>query len=275
MKTNRNKVRISDMITLNENGTLKYASSGLFQSDGKWIHPRRVIDSYEIIFMYEGTAYICEDGTEFTLRPDDVLFLEPGKEHYGFRESEEYVSFSWLHYFTEYDKYKTLPKHFHASNPAMPKTLFSQCMHIANTPGYDPICTDLYTALYIEEIICNGSAVSLSKNRLAAQVNEYVNLNIEKDLTVHSVSVRFGYHENYLSKLFKAAYGIPLSKFIVDRKLAYARTLLNTTSYTVNQISRQLSFKSENHFIKFFKYHTHVTPSEYRNSYTNIHINKE
>ena len=156
----------------------------------------------------------------------------------------------------------------------MPKTLFSQCMHIANTPGYDPVCTDLYTALYIEEIICNGSAVSVSKNRLAAQVKEYVNLNIEKDLTVRLVSEHFGYHENYISKVFKAAYGVLLSRYIVNQRLAYARALLNTTLYMVNQISRQLSFKSENHFVKFFKYHTHITPSEYRNSYTNIHINK-
>lgn len=151
------------MITLNENGTLKYVSSGLFQSDGSWIHPRGIIETYEIIFMYEGTAYICEDGTEYILHPDDVLILDPGREHYGFRVSEEYVSFSWLHFKTSCDRYKNLPKHFHASNPAMPKTLFSQCMHIANTPGYDPVCTDLYTALYIEEIICNGSAVSVSK----------------------------------------------------------------------------------------------------------------
>ncbi len=274
MKTNRNKVRISDMITLNENGTLKYVSSGLFQSDGSWIHPRVTIETYEIIFMYEGTAYICEDGTEYILHPDDVLILDPGREHYGFRVSEEYVSFSWLHLKTSCDRYKNLPKHFHASNPAMPKTLFSQCMHIANTPGYDPVCTDLYTALYIEEIICNGSAVSVSKNRLAAQVKEYVNLNIEKDLTVRLVSEHFGYHENYISKVFKAAYGVLLSRYIVNQRLAYARALLNTTLYTVNQISRQLSFKSENHFVKFFKYHTHITPSEYRNSYTNIHINK-
>ena len=249
MKTNRNKVRISDMITLNENGTLKYVSSGLFQSDGSWIHPRVTIETYEIIFMYEGTAYICEDGTEYILHPDDVLILDPDREHYGFRVSEEYVSFSWLHFKTSCDRYKNLPKHFHSSNPAMPKTLFSQCMHIANTPGYDPVCTDLYTALYIEEIICNGSAVSISKNHLAAQVKEYVNLNIEKDLTVRLVSEHFGYHENYISKVFKAAYGVLLSRYIVNQRLAYARALLNTTLYTVNQISRQLSFKSENHFV--------------------------
>lgn len=105
-------------------------------------------------------------------------------------------------------------------------------------------------------------------------MKEYVNLNIEKDLTVRLVSEHFGYHENYISKVFKAAYGVLLSRYIVNQRLAYARALLNTTLYTVNQISRQLSFKSENHFVKFFKYHTHITPSEYRNSYTNIHINK-
>lgn len=97
------------MITLNENGTLKYVSSGLFQSDGSWIHPRGIIETYEIIFMYEGTAYICEDGTEYILHPDDVLILDPGREHYGFRVSEEYVSFSWLHFKTSCDRYKNLP----------------------------------------------------------------------------------------------------------------------------------------------------------------------
>lgn len=68
------------MITLNENGTLKYVSSGLFQSDGSWIHPRVTIETYEIIFMYEGTAYICEDGTEYILHPDDVLILDPDRD---------------------------------------------------------------------------------------------------------------------------------------------------------------------------------------------------
>lgn len=262
------------MIVLYENNNLEYVSSGLFKSDGDWRHPRRIIDTYEIIFMYTGTAYICEADVNYTLKENDILILEPGKEHYGFCTSKDNVSFSWLHFRTNCEKYKNLSKNFSTSNPAALKTLFSQCLHIVNTPGYDPICADLYTAMYIEEIVYISKKILMTQNRLASQIKEYVTLNVEKGLSVKEISDEFGYHENYISQVFKNTYGVLLSKYISNQRLECANALLNTTLYTVNQISQMLSFKSENHFVKFFKYHTQVTPSEYRNIYTNTHINK-
>lgn len=262
------------MISLNKTGNLEYVSSGLFKSEGVWCHPRRIIDSYEIIFMHDGVAYICEDGIEYTLVKNDILLLEPGKEHFGFRQSEEYVSFAWLHYRTDCDKYKSFAKHIGISNSGAIKTLFSQCLHISNTPLYDSVCTDLYTALYIEELLYGIKTSSEPQNHLAARVKEYIRLNIEKDLSVAQTAAYFGYHENYLSKIFKNTYGVQLKKYISKQKTEYACTLLNTTVYTINRISQILSFRSENHFIKFFKYHMGLTPSEYRNVYTNTHINK-
>lgn len=268
------KVRISNMITLNENDKLEYVSSGLFKSDGRWCHPHRIIDTYEIIFMYDGIAYICEDNIKYTLKKNDILFLEPRKEHYGFCTSEEYVSFAWIHYRTNYDKYKNIAKHSNISNPHALKTLFSQCLHTVNTPIYNPVCADIYTVLFVEEILCNNQLDSSSKTQLASQIKEFISLNIEKDLSVKSIATHFGYHENHISRIFKSAYGILLKKYISNQKLEAAQALLTTTLYTVNQIAQILSFKSENHFIKFFKYHTQITPSEYRNFYINTHVNK-
>lgn len=262
------------MIKINGDLKLEYVSSGLFKSDGTWCHPRRIIDTYEIIFMYEGTAYICEDGIEYTLRKNDILLLTPGKEHYGFRQSEEYVSFSWLHYRSTHKDYTDFTKYFHTPNPYGLKTLFSQCLHTVNTPAYNSICADLYTALIVEEILSIVKTNSRSQNYLASQIWEYVRINIEKDLSVKTVAEHFGYHENHISRIFKGAYGILLKTYIAKQRIEYARNLLHTTLYTVKQISQMLSFKSENHFIKFFKYHTKITPSEYRNSYSNTHINK-
>ncbi len=235
--------------------------------------PTKIIDTYEIIFMYEGTAWICEDGTEYILNKDDMLFLEPSKEHYGFRTSENFVSFSWIHFHTDCEKYKNLPKYFHISNSTALKALFSQCLHIVNTPIYDNVCADLYTALYIEEIIY-GTKNFVSQNYLASQIKEYITLNTEKSICIKNIAKQFGYHENHISRVFKNAYGITLKKYIDCRKLEYSKTLLNTTLYPIGQISQMLSFKSENHFIKFFKYHTHITPSEYRNTFTATHVNK-
>lgn len=260
------------MINLNKKDSIEYISSGLFKSDGDWCHPHRTIDSYEIIFMNKGCAYICEDSENYTVKENDVLFLEPGKEHYGFRTSTDHVSFFWLHFITDSERYKHIEKHFSVSNPSALKTLFSQCLHTVNTPAYTSVCADLYTALIAEEILC--CVISAPGNYLATQIKEYISLNTDKALTVKSIAARFGYHENHISRIFKETYGVLLRDYIADRRLAHARNLLHTTLYTVDRISQILSFKSENHFVKFFKYHTNITPTEYRNAYPNTHTNK-
>lgn len=265
---------ICGMIKFDENSRLEYISSGLFKSEGEWCHPRRVIDTYEIIFMYEGVAYIREDGVEYTLKKNDVLLLEPYVEHMGFRTSEEFTSFSWLHFHTTKKEYQKLPKYFNAAEPYVLKTLFSQCLHTAHTPTYNKICSDLYTALIIEEIINIGKTSLVSKNYLASQIKEYITVNIENGISVKDVASHFGYHENHVSRVFKASYGMGLKAYISKLKLEYAQNLLLTSLYTVKQIAMLLSFESENHFIKFFKYHLNITPTEYRNNYGNTHINK-
>lgn len=263
------------MIVLNPNTNVEYISSGLFKSDGVWCHPKRVIDSYEIIFLNEGIAYICEDGIEYTVEKNNILILEPKKLHYGFRASEEFVSFSWLHFFTSKERYKLLPKQLKISEPYILKTLFSQCQHTVNTPTYNAICADLYTALIIEEILTLKKSSDLSGKYLSAQIKEWIRLNIEKDISVNSIAKQFGYHENHISRLFKSSYGTGIKTYIINMKLENAKNLLSSTVYSVKQISQILSFKSENHFIKFFKYHTKLTPTEYRNTYVNTHINKK
>ncbi len=262
------------MILLNKDENTEYSSSGLFKSDGIWCHPRRVIDTYEIIFVYEGTAYICEDGIEYELGANDILILEPGKLHYGYRESENFVSFMWLHFKICKKQHCSLPKHMHMSEPYMLKNLFAQCLHTVNTPTYSPVCADLYTALILEEIASEQKTRAYAGRQLSANIREWIRLNIEKDISVCSIARHFGYHENHVSRVFKEAYGVGLKDYIIKMKLDNAKNLLSASLYSVKQISRILSFRSENHFIKFFKYHVKITPTEYRNTYINTHVNK-
>ena len=65
-----------------ENGKyFSYDMIGEFHSSGKWIHPGRNIKSYEIILVLEGTVYIAEETREYILQKNQLLILEPFKEH--------------------------------------------------------------------------------------------------------------------------------------------------------------------------------------------------
>lgn len=261
------------MITLDSKDNITYISSGLFKSDKEWIHPKRIIDSFEIIIMYEGEAFIAEEDKEFILRKNDVLFLEPGKEHFGYKTSTAPVSFFWLHYNTDCEKYKSLPKFFNISDPYALKTLCSQLLHVANTPTYDRVSSELFCALISEEIISKSKTEDLPGNRLAIQIKEWIRINLDKPLTVKKIATHFGYHENHIARVFKSAFDTGIKEYITEIKLKAAKDMLCTTLYTIKQVAHSFGFESENHFIKFFKYHTGMTPTECRNIHINTHIN--
>lgn len=261
------------MITLNTADSLLYVSSGLFKSVGDWIHPRRIIDTYEIIIMYEGTAFICEENTEFELHKNDILFLEPGKEHFGYKKSCDFVSFAWIHFEAYGNHFKSLPKTTHIDDVFSLRTLVSQLLHAANTPNYRNTICDMLCALIAEEILFQSETEEIPGNALSVQIKEWIRTNINKNITVKQISEHFGYHENHINRVFKLSYNICIKKYITDYKIKVTKDILCNTLYTIKQIAYIYGFESENHFIKFFKYHTGMTPTEYRNTYTNTHIN--
>ena len=261
------------MVTFSSGMELSYAGSGLFKSAGQWIHPQRVIDTYEIIFMIKGEAYIFERDNKYALSENDVLLLEPNAVHGGYERTSN-VSFFWMH-FNAPVWTGEIPKLMKSGASSALKTMFSQLLHISNTPGYDAECADIACAMILKELAFESKNEIASSGSLAAELKEWIRLNINKELSVKKISDVFGYHENHISRVFKRAYGVGIKDYIVSLKIKSAESLLQTTLYTIKQISFMTGFKSENHFIKFFEYHKKMTPREYRNAFVNTHINNE
>lgn len=263
------------MITINSDINIEYEYSGLFRTEESWIHRERIINNYEIIFMLNGTAYIAEDNLKYTVNPGDFLILNPGRRHYGYKETLGGISFYWLH-FNTCEKYMAeFPKYGNPSMSGTLKNLFSQLLHTANTPGYTPACCDLLTALIAEEIRRQSGSDSNVLRPIAARIKEWVRINISSAPTVKRASAHFGYHENYIGKVFREAYGIGFKEYINQMQLENIKGYLAATDYTVKQIAHLCGFESENVCIKFFKYHTGMTPTEYRSMNFNTHMNKK
>jgi len=111
---------------------VQYASSGHFISDGQWIHPKRIINSYEIIFVLKGEVAIGEDDALYILHENELLLLEPGKCHYGLYETEN-VEFYWLHFMADE---KPPFKHFMPRESFEIKSQLKRLLHIVYSPVY-------------------------------------------------------------------------------------------------------------------------------------------
>lgn len=111
-----------------------------------WTHLSRVTDEYILYIINSGTLYIKEGDYEYELHAGDMLLLEPGYPHEGYRESScdyYYIQFS-ENTFTTFDcsKFDTIESILLAN-----KRLFYNC---------DPLSYEPYTQskLFIPKDLC-------------------------------------------------------------------------------------------------------------------------
>ncbi|MFD1417631.1 helix-turn-helix domain-containing protein [Companilactobacillus keshanensis] len=93
---------------------------------------------------------------------------------------------------------------------------------------------------------------------------EFININIYKPLNNETISNYLNMNPSYLSSLFKHETGIPLRKFIIDKKVAESKYLLRNTSMSIYDIAMSLHFSNQSHFTKSFKERTGFTPKYYQ-----------
>lgn len=108
---------------------------------------------------------------------------------------------------------------------------------------------------------------SHSKETLIRQIQKFVADNIyNPNLSVVMIAENVSLSVNYLRNIYKENTGESLSTYITNHKLEIIYELLSKTDMPIQDISDKLGFATKNYFFTFFKKHTGMTPSQYRNN---------
>lgn len=102
------------------------------------------------------------------------------------------------------------------------------------------------------------------KKDVVAYVKNYINENIENDLSLEILGEIVHLHPSYLSKIFKEVSDMNLSNYVTDVKIQRAAELLRRGDMKVQDVMRQLGYQKSQHFSKLFKKRYGITPKEYR-----------
>lgn len=243
-------------------------SSGQFVGKEGWVHPRRQLDAYEILYMIQGEASIQEELTPFTLEKGDVLVLSPELVHFGLAPSEQKVSFFWMHFTTDKpDLLGLTPScQVHAENDMLP-SLFRQLLHLCNDKDYPPEAADLAALLIVTETAVLQQNAAVRHRKILRDITEWVRLNVCAPITAAQVGDKFGYNSDYLTALFKENFGMGLKEYINEQKMKRAEEYLLTTDAPIKEIASLLGFGDANRFIKYFTYHQGISPAKFRSQY--------
>lgn len=134
---------------------------------------------------------------------------------------------------------------------------------------------------YIMEVVHNALKLQPSENlyqhidanaRLTAVFTEL----LERQFPIESPSQQFALrsakdfaaqlnvHVNHLNRAVKQITGKTTSQNIFERLTSEAKVLLRHTDWNISEISYSLGFEEPSHFNNFFKKHTDLTPSAFR-----------
>ncbi len=255
------------------NGDINFYAAGKFTSRGEWIHGETTAPTTEIIIVTDGMVKLDEAGIRYELTPGSVLTLDPNILHKGYEISAEKTSFYWIHM----DISKEIPvypakKCFTLREPYHVSILCRQMLHY-NSMGAGPDVVNHLLYVLLHELWLQSCSERGDGNALAQSIDEWIRINADRNIMAADVSGKFGYNEDYISRILKTHFGSGLRARINGHRLQLIKKLLLESDLTLSEIADTTGFGDYKLFLKFFKYHAGMTPSEFKHIYYAIHTN--
>lgn len=273
---------------------VSFLSAGNLTNEDQFLHPRRIMDSYEFISMTKGTLHIRSGTRSYRLTPGQFLLLFPGECHFGTQPSQGELSFYWTHFYLN-DEYagvygeQEASAYFHESSRPryiLPETgalsansrvnvLFVQLLDLAKRLGSFSMmqCSYAQSTLLLEltnecffrhHLLQQDEKIPLE----IADLMEWLQLNYDTSVSVAGIAEKFGYHPSYLTSLFKRCSGYTITEYLNRQRIRVAKNLLvSTPKLTLAEISEQVGIGDEKYFMRLFKRYENITATAYREAF--------
>lgn len=114
---------------------------------------------------------------------------------------------------------------------------------------------------FIKNLISNDNNVD---DEVIKKARKYIAENIEKEISVTSLSEMFYLSPNYFSRLFKKVMNEGCNEYIIKMRIEKSKYLLETTSIKSGEIANMVGYNDTNYFSLAFKKHTGMSPKSYR-----------
>lgn len=96
------------------------------------------------------------------------------------------------------------------------------------------------------------------------RVKALIDHDLAAPLRLDDLAAAAGVSRAHFARGFAASIGVTPHRYIVERRLERARTLLAASTMTIGEIARAIGFGSQSHFTAAFTRHVGVSPRTYR-----------
>ena len=106
------------------------------------------------------------------------------------------------------------------------------------------------------------------KNQKIQKSLSYMERNcLHKDFSLTAAAAESAVSDTYFRKLFREEFGVSPKRYVIERRMEYAKGLVLSGDLTVEEIATMCGYRDEKHFSVEFRKATGVPPSRFRYNY--------
>ncbi|CAH0306098.1 MULTISPECIES: helix-turn-helix transcriptional regulator [Pseudomonas] len=102
------------------------------------------------------------------------------------------------------------------------------------------------------------------KHQALSHIMLYIDQHFRDSIDQRDLAKRCGMTTFRFSRLFKEANGVGFTDYILDKRMSFAKQLLDNSQMPITSIGYEAGFKDPSYFARAFKQFVNCTPSEYR-----------
>ena len=123
----------------------------------------------------------------------------------------------------------------------------------------------LFRAL-IEELRCQVKLKN--ENELVKRIKKYVHEHLREKITLADISQSVFFSVPYVEKTFKAETGTSVIRYLIDRRIQLAKTLLLDAVLDLKAVAVKCGFSDDNFFSRSFTKNVGLSPLAYRKEHS-------
>lgn len=106
---------------------------------------------------------------------------------------------------------------------------------------------------------------NISSNNICTEAREYLANNYMKHIDMNKLASSLGVTYRHLSRIYKQETGLTITKDLNGIRIDHAKTMLENSDLSVNEIASNVGFSSASYFCKVFYEHVFLSPTQYKN----------
>lgn len=236
--------------------------------------PKGRID-YQLLYIASGKGHFFINGKEEIVTAGHMVLYRPKEMQKYIYYGEDQTEVYWVH-FTGSD-IKNILKQYHFPSS-------DHILYTGNSPDYHRLFRRIiqelqlckpdyeeYLSMLLREIFIlvgrqlkDDKKVSIQTPQEVELAIRYFNEHFSQNISIEEYANSRHMSTCWFIRSFRQHSGITPMQYILEIRIAYAQSLLVTTTYNVTEIAEIVGYDNPLYFSRLFKKQTGMSPSEYR-----------